>query len=509
MVDRRTVLRSFAVGAVILGFDLSSRTWVTSANAATLDTVPPLDGTFTLDTAARQADSTDQGNIVVETPAAVLRPGSVTDIEKMVAFSAARGIKVAPRGAHHTTYGQGLVDNGLIIEMESLNTIHSIGPSGADVDSGVLWRTLVEQANTQGLRVAGLTGYLGLTIGGVLSVGGASENYKEGGIVDRVQQVEVVTGTGARLLCSPAQNADLFNAVLAGLGQCGIITRVWLDLLPAPQRIRWYQLSYTSNAAFFKDLRLLANRGEMDALFGLWQPIGTSLTYQLQAMKYYDSTAPDDKTLLRGLSYVGAPVLPLPVPAVLPLPVAPAYFDQTYLDNVKLFDQAIENIYKPLGWDHVKKPWFDVWLPDSTVEQYLGEVIPSLTPEDWSPTSFILLFIHKRSAFQRPFFRVPDDPQWVYLFDILNDSTLNDPAALLGVNLPINLNPNFVQDMLTRNRRLFEKARSMGGTRYPIGSIEFSQSDWQQQYGPQWSTFLNYKKRFDPQNILTPGPKIF
>jgi cytokinin dehydrogenase len=63
--------------------------------------------------------------------------------------------------------------------------------------------------------------------------------------------------------------------------------------------------------------------------------------------------------------------------------------------------------------------------------------------------------------------------------------------------------------MLARNRTLFEKARELGATRYPIGALRFSRRDWVRQYGSYWSEFRRAKHRFDPAKILTPGPGIF
>jgi len=56
---------------------------------------------------------------------------------------------------------------------------------------------------------------------------------------------------------------------------------------------------------------------------------------------------------------------------------------------------------------------------------------------------------------------------------------------------------------------LFELARERGGTRYPIGAVEFDHSDWLLQYGEAWPEFARRKRQFDPDNILTPGPGIF
>jgi FAD/FMN-containing dehydrogenase len=40
--------------------------------------------------------------------------------------------------------------------------------------------------------------------------------------------------------CSPSKDADLFNAVLGGLGQFGIITRARILLQEAPQKVRCF-----------------------------------------------------------------------------------------------------------------------------------------------------------------------------------------------------------------------------------------------------------------------------
>jgi FAD/FMN-containing dehydrogenase len=45
------------------------------------------------------------------------------------------------------------------------------------------------------------------------------------------------TGRGEIVTCSPSKDADLFNAVLGGLGQFGIITRARILLQEAPQKV--------------------------------------------------------------------------------------------------------------------------------------------------------------------------------------------------------------------------------------------------------------------------------
>src|SRR5689334_10157897 len=71
----------------------------------------------------------------------------------------------------------------------------------------------------------------------------------------------VNAGHGEMVTCSKQLNADLFDAVLGGLGQFGVITRARIAVEPAPARARWVRLVYTDFAAFSADQeRLTAPR---------------------------------------------------------------------------------------------------------------------------------------------------------------------------------------------------------------------------------------------------------
>jgi len=63
----------------------------------------------------------------------------------------------------------------------------------------------------------------------------------------------IPAGRGETVTCSKELNADLFDAVLGGLGQFGVITRARIALEPAPARARWVRLVYTDFATFTAD----------------------------------------------------------------------------------------------------------------------------------------------------------------------------------------------------------------------------------------------------------------
>ena len=132
MLSRRQILAG--VGAtVVLGFNTTARAWTARDRGADFSRLPELDGVVLTDPGSLAPYATDAGSTVHETPVAVLLPGSVSDIQKMIRFCARHGIKTAARGQGHTTFGQSQVGGGLAIDMAWINEIHSITPGRANV----------------------------------------------------------------------------------------------------------------------------------------------------------------------------------------------------------------------------------------------------------------------------------------------------------------------------------------------------------------------------------------
>ena len=65
---------------------------------------------------------------------------------------------------------------------------------------------------------------------------------------DNVIDMEVVTGEGSKVTCSASNNADLLNAVRAGLGQVGVIAKATLKLVAAPESVHRFLLVYPDQA---------------------------------------------------------------------------------------------------------------------------------------------------------------------------------------------------------------------------------------------------------------------
>ncbi|MGH8825828.1 MAG: FAD-binding protein [Jiangellaceae bacterium] len=481
--SRRSFLIGLAAGAAVVGFDPLSRSWVTEADAADATTVldvPPLDGELLTDAASRDAAADDFGHIVHRRPFAVLRPGSVDDIVTMVRFANAHLIHVAARGQGHSTFGQPQVEDGLVIDMSTLSAVHHVGTDRAVVDGGAVWSSLLTSALAQGRTPPVLTDYIELSVGGTLSVGGiGGTTHRHGLQVDNVLELQVVTGEGQLVTCSPHRHRRLFDAVLAGLGQSALIVRATVRLVPAAEQARTYLLSYVDLATFTADQRRLVTEERFDYVEGQVLPgAGGGWTFLLEAATFYTPPdVPDDARLLDGLRYE---------------PGSEQIVDQSLFDFQNRLAPAVEFL-KSIGvWFH-PHPWLNLFLPGSRADGYLADVFAELTPDDLGGGP-ILLYPFLRARLTKPLARVPDEPV-VFLLGLLRTAPPDDPQV--------------VDEMITGNRDLFEQARRIGGKQYPIGSIPFSRSDWARHFAPEFGRLAAAKALDDPRRILTPGQGIF
>ena len=127
-ISRRNVLGSVLAGGLVFGFDPARRSWIGDAAAGFGgNRVPRLDGTLRADSAAITDASDDFGHIIHRTPVAVLEPGSVEDIAKMVRYARQNKLKIAIRGQGHATYGQSQVAGGIVIQSSAGNALTTIG----------------------------------------------------------------------------------------------------------------------------------------------------------------------------------------------------------------------------------------------------------------------------------------------------------------------------------------------------------------------------------------------
>lgn len=121
-------------------------------------------------------------------------------------------------------------------------------------EAGVLLDEILRLIVPHGWFLPVVPGTRLITLGGAIANDVHGKNHHQAGSFGRhVQRLELLRSDGERLLCSPQENAGLFEATVGGLGLTGLIT--WADIglvkIPAP----WMDtetIRFTSLDTFFE-----------------------------------------------------------------------------------------------------------------------------------------------------------------------------------------------------------------------------------------------------------------
>ncbi|GAB3023570.1 decaprenylphospho-beta-D-ribofuranose 2-dehydrogenase DprE1 [Mycobacterium bourgelatii] len=198
--------------------------------------------------------------------AEVLRTPDPEVIAKAVARAADSGGVAHGRGVIARGLGRSYGDNaqnggGLVIDMSSLNKIHSISADTklADVDAGVNLDQLMKAALPFGLWVPVLPGTRQVTIGGAIACDIHGKNHHSAGSFgNHVRSMDLLTADGEihHLTSDGPDSADseLFWATVGGNGLTGIILRATIEMTP------------TETAYFIADGDITASLDETIAL---------------------------------------------------------------------------------------------------------------------------------------------------------------------------------------------------------------------------------------------------
>ncbi|GGZ97941.1 FAD-binding protein [Streptomyces subrutilus] len=492
--SRRRVLGSIAATAVaVVGWNAVDQTWATAAEAARnpdVVPVPGLVGTLETTPATVEAFANDFGHLFDGDPSkpwAVLRPGHIDDIVKIVNYARANGIKVAVNGQggtgddieSHSVYGQARVPGGISIDAKGMSKIVSIGGDQAVVEAGVTWGQLTDAALAVGKTPPALPDYLYISVGGTISIGGIGGTVQKYGLLcDTVKSIDIITGDGKLVTATASQRSDLFNAALSGGGQVGIIVRATVKLVPAPKRAVIFSLFYSSVEQYLADSEkvLADSRFQVHAGEMLRTPDNSGWRYKLEVGATYSTTPPNRTRLLCDLKDVRADAV---------------IEDVSFRDYMFRLD-AYEAYLKEGGHWYTPKPWLSMFLPASKTKTFMKQVEQELDASSLGG-GFLLFYPFHTSKIKRPLAMMPNESV-VYLFDLLRFPNPGEPN---------------IQGMIDQNRRLYDVAVALGAKRYLVGSIPMTGADWKKHFGNRWSGFVNAKRKFDPNNIFTPGQGFF
>lgn len=164
-------------------------------------------------------------------PAVIVQARGAADVMAAVAFARDQGLEIAIRGGGHNVAGDAVCDEGLMLDLSDMTSIH-VDPVSrtARVDPGALIRDLDHETQAHGLALPGgfisSTGVAGLTLGG----GFGYLSRKHGLTVDNLRSIDLVTAGAEPVHASADTHPDLFWGVRGGGGNFGVATSFEFEL---------------------------------------------------------------------------------------------------------------------------------------------------------------------------------------------------------------------------------------------------------------------------------------
>nr|CAD1822174.1 unnamed protein product [Ananas comosus var. bracteatus] len=438
--------------------------------------------------------SSDFGGVISGRPYAIFYPSNETDIARLIrtAFESAQPFTITARGRGHSDRGQSVGVGGVTVDMRALAgdgekrriNVCLGGPLGPYVDIGAeqMWSELMHETLEHGFGPRTWLDYLDITVGGSLTVGGISgQALRHGPQVRNVHELDIITGKGELVTCSENQNPDLFYASLGGLGQFGIITRARIALEPAPSKVKWVGLVYSSFEAFTKDEEYLISldgapgkRKGFDYLEGF-----VFLDHKHATINYCDDTVftvdEEVEALTEGLNYAPGFKFTKDLSYV-------GFLDRVQLENERLRKDGLRD---------VPHPWLNLLVPKSRIYDFHEGVFKGVYQKD-KPMGVILVY-----------------PLDKYKWDEKMSLVFPKEDVFYKIGLLLSTTPDNLEGVLKQNEEILRFCEGNGIDVKQYMPHYENTEDWKEHFGEKWDWFVEMKKKYDPKNILAPGQKIF
>ncbi len=442
-----------------------------------------IEGKVYEDEATLKEVDTDFGRIVRKTPKALVVPSSPKDVQQVVKIAAQEGWSVSVRGSAHSQGGQSLSEGGILIDLSALDRVESIDTEWAQVQAGVLLRDLVRETHEQGLIPCVLTDSLDVTVGGALATAGfGAASHRHGSLSAQVEELEVVTGEGHLVRCSPSENEDLFQCSRCGFGQFSIIVRARIRLRKFSPRVRTYFLLYDDIDGLMRDQRKILRAERFDYLESWCAPCFQGMRklgdvkipfaewfYPMHVSLEFGDNEPSAADHLADLSFYRQ------VHAE----------DSTLLEFLSRKDSVV-SLWKQTGTWNLSHPWMEALLPWDQAASYVRGVLKSVPP-NLLIGGLVSLSPFRSSSSDSPMLKRPDGD------------------SMIGFGILPAVSKQFLPVSLALLRTASDLCAQIGGKRYLSGWIEFDQGQWQQHFGETWEQILQWKTFYDPHGILNPG----
>jgi FAD/FMN-containing dehydrogenase len=166
-------------------------------------------------------------------PSYVLQPTRPEEIANAFLQARRLGLTVTARGAGRSYNDAALNGGGIVLDLSRMNRILKWESSTGEIiaEPGVTLKQLWQRIVSDGWWPPVVSGTMLTTLGGCLAANiHGKNNFRMGPIGEHVLEFTAILPTGARVTCSPKRNAELFYAMIGGLGMLGIFASIKLRM---------------------------------------------------------------------------------------------------------------------------------------------------------------------------------------------------------------------------------------------------------------------------------------
>ena len=170
---------------------------------------------------------------VDQQPAAIAFPADARDVQEIVRYAAANGLRVAPQRTGHNASPITSLEDVVLLKTDRLDTVEiDAAALRARVGAGVKWESVVPRASELGLAALhGSTPDVSI-VGYGLGGGVGWYGRKHGLFTNSITAIELVTADGRLQRVDADNDPELFWALRGGGGSFGVVTALEFRLFP-------------------------------------------------------------------------------------------------------------------------------------------------------------------------------------------------------------------------------------------------------------------------------------
>lgn len=454
--------------------DLTAQARAAVSLGANLHEILPIDGRVLTEGQDFEHLSADFGGSMKVRPQAVVSPKSLADLVTIVKWAYQNNIPLTPRGTAHTVSGQTLADTGVIIKTELLTHVSTNADGNIVAQPGARVISVVNEANASGNYLPALPAFMAQTVGGILSVGGVGPGaHTDGLTIDNILELSVVTGTGEVVVCSPSEHTELFDAVLGGLGQFGIIASATFAVKPAQAFVHTVTAAYPDVASVIQEMLDSAENTTLYAIDGYAWSEGVA-GYVIEKAVWSDSPEPPEPGVV-------FPQRNNVITASISIGESSSYLDYAMKWN-----------FLHGWWGQGAFPWADFFVPKARSVEFFEKSVRLMQANQAlfsGGTDFLgITVVRKQKAHLHSIQQLPE--------------TDADGLYFVPQFTPNFKTPEEARKILALNRDLLDMTMSLAGKTYVIDELPDKQNQWYEHFGDNWPRVQEIKKRYDPRAIM-------